>query len=288
MEDRFKNLLMKLGKEISDVIAGSCIDFKKIIEIRITVNNPVFIVTYDKVIRTKKIISITEIKNIFSSLCEFSVHAYTNEICQGFITIEGGIRVGICGTAVYKDEKIYGIKDISSLNIRIPHEILNSAEKIINLVEQGGVLIIGPPCSGKTTILRDISRRYSSEHHTVIVDERNEIAGTCHGEPCFDIGISSVLNGFIKKDGIELAVRAMSPELIICDEFGDENDINSSLFAIKSGTRIAASAHAFDKNDYLNKPFSKKIIKNNIFRYFVFLGKNFKINEIVSNEDFSL
>ncbi len=285
MEKRFVKLLSKLGKEISDTILSYTDNFKKIIEIRITANSPIFIVTYDKIIRTNKNVSISEIKDIFASLCEFSVHAYKNEICRGYITIEGGIRIGICGTALYDKEKIAGIKDVSSLNIRIPHEISNAAEKIIAYAEDSGILVIGPPCSGKTTLLRDLARRYSVTHHTVIVDERGEISGICHGEPSFDVGYSSVLNGFLKKDGVEFAVRSMSPELVICDEFGDKNDIDSAFFAMKSGTKIAASAHAFNKKDFINKPFTEKIIKSGIFGYFVFLEKDFKITEIINSEE---
>ena len=288
MEKRFKKLLDRLGSDISEAILGSCNDFKEIIEIRITVNSPILIVTYNDVIKTEKRVTISELRDVFASLCEFSVHTYKNEICRGFITAEGGIRIGICGTALYENEKISGIKDISALNIRIPHEIFNSSEIIVPLAEKGGILIIGPPCSGKTTILRDASRKYSDKYHTVIVDERCEIAGICRGEASFNIGNSAVLNGFYKKDGIEFAVRSMAPDIIICDEFGDENDIRSAFFAMKSGTKIIASAHAFDKKDFLDKPFSKNIILGGIFSYFVFLGKNFEINEFVSAKEIFL
>ena len=191
-------------------------------------------------------------------------------------------------TSYIHDYRKRQIKDISALNIRIAHEILHSSEIIAPLAEKGGILIIGPPCSGKTTILRDASRKYSDKYHTVIVDERCEIAGICRGEASFNIGNSAVLNGFYKKDGIEFAVRSMAPDIIICDEFGDENDICSALFAMKSGTKIIASAHAFDKKDFLDKPFSKNIILGGIFSYFVFLGKNFEINEIVSAKEIFL
>ena len=284
----FENLLIKLGKEISEPIIYFCPDFDKILEIRITANNPVLIITYDKLINTEKIVTLSEIRNIFASLCEFSVHAYKNEICRGFITIEGGIRIGLCGTALYDNEKISGIKDVSSLNIRIPHEIFGSSEKIIPFLEHGNILIVGPPCSGKTTVLRDVARKYSLNHHTVIIDERGELAGTNHGEVSFDIGNSSVLNNFQKKDGLEFAVRSMSPELIICDEFGGEEDIRSAIFAIKSGAKIAASAHAFDKKDFSDKPFTEKIIEHKLFSYFVFMDKNFEIKEIVSAEELLL
>ena len=97
----------------------------------------------------------------------------------------------------------------------------------------------------------------------------------------FNIGKASVLNGFIKSDGIKSAVRSMAPEIIVCDEFGDENDISSALFAMKSGVNIVASIHAFDKNDLVTKPFFKNIIETGIFRTFVFLNKKHEIYEIL-------
>ena len=286
LENRFKKLFTILENELSEKKIFDNLDFNNIKEIRITVNLPIEIITDEKRFYiNRKRISMSEINSVFSALCEYSVHAYVNEICEGFITYEGGIRTGICGTAVYSDGKICTVKDISSLNIRIPHEIFGISNKIIPFAKNGGILIIGPPCCGKTTVLRDFSRIISENQNVTIVDERMEISGICAGIPFFNIGKSSVLNGYLKNDGIKSAVRSMAPDVIICDEFGDEKDISSALFAMKSGVKIVASMHAFDKNDLIQKPCFKAISDSEIFKTFVFINKKHEIYEILDRKE---
>lgn len=283
-EKRFYKILSVLNDQIFNGI-----DFEKILEIRIVANRLTEIITDDKnYFVGSSPVSIENINEIFSALCEYSVHAYKNEIIEGYITYEGGIRVGICGTAVYSEEKIYTIKDISALNIRIPHQIKGISKKIYPYIEKGGILIIGPPCSGKTTLLRDFSNFAGENFKTTIVDERMEIAGVFKGIPSFDIGNSTVLNGFIKSEGIKIAVRSMSPEIIICDEFGDEKDLSSAFFAMKSGVKIVASMHAFDKKDFISKVFVKKLLESEIFQTFIFINKNHEIFEILDIKDLLL
>ena len=289
MEEHFKNLLSIFENEIGEIEFLKTNDFNKIIEIRLTVNLPIKIITYDEQFYINgEQISISKINAVFSALCEYSVHAYRDEICEGFITSEGGIRTGICGTAVYSDGRIFNIKDISALNIRIPHEIYGISKEVLPFIESGGILIIGPPCSGKTTFLRDFSKLSSEKLNVTVVDERMEIAGICRGIPSFDIGSASVLNGFIKSDGIKSAVRSMAPDIIICDEFGDENDLISALFAMKSGVKIVASMHALDKDDFLSKSFAQKLIEQNIFETFVFINKKHEIFEILNAKELLL
>jgi len=281
---RFYKFLSVLNDQIFNGI-----DFEKILEIRIVANRLTEIITDDKnYFVGSSPVSIEKINEIFSALCEYSVHAYKNEIIEGYITYEGGIRVGICGTAVYSEEKIYTIKDISALNIRIPHQIKGISKKIYPYIEKGGILIIGPPCSGKTTLLRDFSNFAGENFKTTIVDERMEIAGVFKGIPSFDVGNSTVLNGFIKSEGIKIAVRSMSPEIIICDEFGDEKDLSSAFFAMKSGVKIVASMHAFDKKDFISKVFVKKLLESEIFQTFIFINKNHEIFEILDIKDLLL
>ena len=285
MKNAFDKMLSRIGQKYAREVLSLGIEAQYIREIRFAVNEPLWLVTEKgNVFSKSEALSKSDIQEIFAALCEYSVHTYKNEICEGFITAEGGCRVGICGTAVYENEKIIGIKDISSLNIRIPREVFGAADAVIPYFEHG-VLIVGPPCSGKTTLLRDAARQISTKRRVTIVDERMEIAGIYRGEPFFDIGHASVLNGFIKSDGIKIAARAMAPEVIICDEFGDEKDIASALFAMKSGVNIIASMHAFDKNDLLTKPFFDKVLENKIFGHIAFLNKYCKIYEIVRPED---
>lgn len=282
MKKRYEKLISVLGKNFCENL-----DFDKTNEIRIVVNKfPLIISGTKRFFLEKNVFSAFDLNEIFSAFCEYSVHAFKNDICNGFITYEGGIRVGICGTAVYSEEKIYTVKDISALNIRIPHEIKGIAEKIYPYAENGGILIIGPPYSGKTTFLRDFVRICSKNFLVTVIDERMEISGTFRGIPSFDIGNAFVLNGYKKSDGIKSAVRSLAPEIIVCDEFGDENDILSALFAMKSGVKIVASSHAYDFEDFITKPFVKKLLELGIFKTFVFLNKNHEISEIRTEKEF--
>ena len=281
----FNNLINNLGSVGNEIIKHK-IPYEEILEIYISIGQKAKIYTSSSAIEigTERITE-KELSDIFAALCEYSVHTYKKEICEGYITVSGGIRIGICGTAIYDEDKIVGIKHISALNIRIPHEIKGIADKISNLYDNRGILLIGPPCSGKTTMLRDISRKLSLKHRVVIIDERSEISGIFHGIPGFDIGNSAVMDGFIKSDGMIRAIRAMSPEIIICDEFGETKDIESAMFSMKSGAQIIASIHAADKNDFICKVFSDKIIKSGIFEHFVFLNKKFEVYKIMSKEE---
>lgn len=284
--DTFRMLKDNLGEKIYHEIEALGLPAEKINEIRLTVNKPICVFSERTILPLEYITNQKEIEEIFAILCEYSVHAYKNEIIKGFITVRGGIRIGICGTAVYGHNETDNIRYISSLVIRIPHEFIGISEKIAVYENDGGILISGPPCSGKTTMLRDIARRISEESKVIIVDERNEISGMFHGVPGFDIGFCGVMNCFNKPDGIEMAVRSLSPDFIVCDEFGNEDDINSALFAMKSGVKIIASIHAADREDLFEKPFFDKIIKKRIFEHVVFLNKKYEIDEIVRSSEF--
>ena len=262
----YKKLLLKLGETGKDILESK-IPFHDIKEILINVGSKTVIYYQNEHISIgNKIYSQKDIQNIFSVLCDYSVHS----------------------TAIYDEEKIIGIKDISSLNIRIPHEIFGVSDKIFHLHKNGGMLIIGPPCSGKTTLLRDLARKLSEEIKTVIVDERSEIAATVKGMPSFNVGKASVLNEFYKKDGLIFSARAFSPQIIICDEFGGKGDFESSVFAMKSGCNIIASMHAFDFGDFITKPGTYEIIKSGIFRNFIFLGRNCKIEKVMDLEEITV
>ncbi len=149
-----------------------------------------------------------DLENYLNAVCNYSTYSFQEQIKNGFVTIKGGSRIGICGRAVIKNGMVSNIKNITSLNIRIANEFpgcsLHIFEKIKSL--NGGILIAGPPKSGKTTILRDLAKKISTTSidnkfkKVVIADERLEISGTFETSPNFDIGLSDVLNGFSKKD----------------------------------------------------------------------------------------
>ena len=187
-----------------------------------------------------------------------SLYAFEKELKGGFITIKGGHRIGVCGTAVYESNKIKTIKNVSSVIIRIAKTFeLNDdcfTDRIFDGCRVKNTIIAGKPKSGKTTILRSTAKylsdcAFNGKHKKIIkvgiIDERMEIASVLNGENMLDTGINSfVMNGINKTDGCEFMIRAFSPDVIIMDEIWSENDFNAVKRAIGGGCSVICSCHA--------------------------------------------
>ena len=227
----------KVGKLISDTVKNSD-NIRKIIselqEIRIRCNRPIILRLRSCEIVIEYNVLENEILSILEKLCNNSIYAYKTQICEGFITVKGGHRVGITGNCVIENGKIINIKYISSLNFRIAREVIGCSMKIIDKViniEKGSVnntLIVSEPGKGKTTMLRDIIRNISNGiskngidfrgKTCGVVDERGEIAAMYHGIPQNDIGIrKDVIENVNKSIGMKMLIRSMAPKVIACD-----------------------------------------------------------------------
>lgn len=218
-----------------------------IAEIRLRAGRCAAAVTVEgKIIRCSEPFSEKDIADCFAELCRYSVHSFSREIAEGFITLDGGHRVGICGTAVMSGGAVASVKDISSLNIRIAHEVKGCAEELYDRFFSGGLrslLLAGKPMSGKTTVLRDLSRIIGNERRVALIDSRNELSATVRGLPTLDVGENTdVLCGYSKSEGIMTALRSLSPDVIICDEIG--NDFEAVEQCLFCGVKIIAAAHA--------------------------------------------
>ncbi|MCH5350181.1 MAG: Flp pilus assembly complex ATPase component TadA [Oscillospiraceae bacterium] len=217
------------------------------------------------------IVSEQDLRRCFESVCQYSVHSFQSEITNGFITIRGGHRVGICGTSVMRGDTIENVKNISSLNFRIAREVTGCAGDICNRIFSDGlhsVLIAGAPSSGKTTLLRDMARILGERFRTAVIDERGELAAVMNGIPQNNIGINTdVFDGYDKPRGIITALRVMSPQIIICDEIGSDKDLAAIRAASNSGVYVAASVHAAGVDEL-----KRKDIDLDIFDYIVFLS----------------
>lgn len=217
-----------------------------------------------------------DVSETFQNICCYSVYTRQSEINNGFITMKGGHRAGICGTAFYNGENISAIRDISSINMRVAREIKGVSKDILKNVDvkKGGVLICGVPSGGKTTVLRDISRALSIEQNlkVCVVDERGELGGTYSGIVQNDLGLSDVLDGYKKHDGIMHAVRCMSPNVIICDEIGTDDEAEGIKECLNSGVTVIASVHCANIDELLSKPQTYNLISTGAFEYIVFLS----------------
>ena len=216
------------------------------------------------------------ISECFNAVCGYSVYSHINEIKEGFVTINGGHRVGISGTAVVSSGEIINIRDISAVSIRISREIIGCGKYVHSIISasSSGVLICGIPCSGKTTVLRDLARILSFEDRSRVslVDTRGEIAAVYRCEPQMDVGFCDVLNGYPRLEGITQAVKVFAPEYIICDEIGCEEDFTAIRNGVNSGARFVTTAHASSWSELVSKQHIKDILSIGAFEKVVFLS----------------
>lgn len=200
------------------------------------------------------------------TLSEGSIYRYMPTICEGYIITSGGLRVGICGRSVYSDGHISAVEDFTALNLRIPHNILGCADALYRRLSDklASVLIFSPPGEGKTTFARDLALSLSRKYRVAAVDEKCELfpPGSNFADGA---GMLDILRGYRKADGIEIATRTLSPEIIICDEIGAADDIEAILSVQNSGVRLAATVHADDFADLENKPNIKRLLGARVF-----------------------
>ena len=224
-------------------------------------------------------------KNLLESVIlkasNYSIYSVNEDIKKGFITLNGGIRLGICGEIVTENGYIKTMKDFSSINLRFPHEVRNCSLNILNyLIDNGQVLntlVISSPCGGKTTFIRDICYQLGKRDfalNVLILDERNEISASIKGVPTMDVGkFSDILVYSNKKIGFENGIRSMSPNLIVADELGNREDIESVIYASNSGINLLASAHAKNIEELKEKYLFNDVLHKKIFKRIVVLSQ---------------
>lgn len=215
---------------------------KNLQEIRIRCKRPIILKLRQADVLIEYKVSQTEILQTLERLCNNSIYAYKNQICQGFLTVKGGHRIGIAGTAVVENDRMINLKYVTSLNFRIAREVIDCSNQILGQIidrENNTIyttLIVSPPGMGKTTILRDTIRQISNGIPSInfkgktcgVVDERGEIAAMYQGVPQNDIGIrTDVVENISKAKGMKMLIRSMAPEIIACDEIGSREDVEA-------------------------------------------------------------
>ena len=255
-------------------------------EIRIRVQKPIILkLRYEDVV-LNHIVDQREILQTLEKICENSIYAYKNQICEGFITVKGGHRVGITGTAVEENGKIINLKYVTSLNFRIARQVLNCSNKIIKEIldlENHTIfttLIVSPPGKGKTTILRDTIRRISNGMENLnfkgktcgVVDERGEIAAMYKGIPQNDVGMrTDVIENVSKYKGMKILIRTMAPEIIACDEIGSKEDVEAIKEATTAGIKGIFIMHGRNIEDVKNNKEIYQLIENKQIEKIVFI-----------------
>ena len=216
-----------------------------------------------------------ELEECFYQICGYSVYSYEEELASGFVTVEGGHRVGICGTAVWKNGRVETVRDISSISIRVASQQIGCADPAYVFCSQthDNILILSPPGAGKTTLLRDLARRFSYDKKRVcIVDERGEIGAVTNRVSAFDLGdFCDILDRFPKTSGILQAVRTLSPQVVFADELGDACEVDAVVQAMHCGVKVIATAHSADLKDALQRPHLRFLIENGYFTRMILL-----------------
>lgn len=259
-------------------------DFENVEEIRIRVNRPIAIKLTNEIKILEHIVTVQEILETFQKVCENSVYSYKKQICEGFITIKNGHRVGITGNCVIENGQVININYISSLNFRIAREQKGCSNKILKYIidkknnEIYNTLIVSKPGCGKTTILRDIIRNISNNGKTCgLVDERGEIAAMHKGIPQNDVGIlTDVIDNISKSKGMTMLIRSMAPEIIACDEIGSFEDIQAINYAVCSGVKGIFTAHGNSLEELFLNPHISELLKKYIIERIIFLSQEYK------------
>lgn len=282
----------QIASQINSTITQANITYSMLEEIRIRSERPIVLkYANGEIIIDRVIISKDILLEILQCICNNSIYSYQTQICNGYITLVGGHRVGITGSVVIHEGKISNINYISSLNFRISKQIVGASAKILKYVldvENNSIyntLIISPPGAGKTTILRDLIRKISTGMEQIkfkgitvgVVDERGEIASMYKGVPQNDIGIRTDIIDNIKKSlGMTMLIRSMAPQVIVADEIGSSEDVEAINYAICCGIKGIFTAHGGDMKDILLNKSLKDLIESHIFERLIFLNSKVK------------
>lgn len=247
-------------------------------EIRVRAGGRASVLTHEGEVVCPGSISQQQVAQMAEALCEHALYARAEEQRQGFVTLRGGHRMGLCGRVVTHGQSIRALREISSLCVRVAGQWYGAADALIpHLWDEDGrvrsTLIIGLPGMGKTTLLRDACRSLSERGvHMCVVDERSEIAAMCLGVAQLDVGSNTdVLDGCTKEAGLRWMLRAMSPGMLVTDELGGALDAQAVMDAAKSGVGVMASLHGRDLETALSRGALYQLVQNRVFSRYVML-----------------
>jgi len=260
-------------------------------EIRIRLNLPVELIFDDHAEWIEDAIPrVTDATFLINQLSEFSLYRLEDELREGYITIEGGHRVGIAGKVITLESRVKAIQNITFFNIRIAKEKIGVAETVLSQIYDKkylNTLIIGPPQTGKTTLIRDLTRLIStgtgisSAKKVGVVDERSEIGASIKGVPQHNLGLrTDVLDACPKAEGMMMLIRSMSPEVMVVDEIGSQQDIDALMEVLNTGITILCSIHGGSIHELKRRPSLKPIFEQHIFERFIVLKRQTSMGRI--------
>lgn len=275
MNKVLKNLPISIREKILE--SG---ELEKITEIRLRMGKKMYLYYGIDERMIPYVVTREDLINILKNISSNSIYSVQQEINNGFVTLEGGHRIGVVGEVVLKDGGISNIKNISSMNIRIAREHIGISDKlledILNKNEVLNTIILSPPLCGKTTLLRDLIRNISNHGKNIcIVDERNEIAPINASGSVLDIGErTDVISGGIKDLGMRIAVRSMAPNVVCTDEIGTSEDVEALKYLARSGVNFICTMHGGSLKDIENSEVNSLLEKGYIKRVILLSKRN--------------
>ena len=292
-----KQIIRVLSESVQKIIEQERMDFSELQEIRLRIGQPVTVLYQNEELilptmySEKKRLGKQEMKETIEHISNYSLYAYEHELKQGFITIAGGHRVGMAGQVIMEGGKIKNMKYISSINIRVSHEVLDCANKIFPYItynkQMYHTLIISPPRCGKTTLLRDVIRQISDGNRWIkgctvgVVDERSELGGCYLGVIQNNLGMrTDILDRCPKADGMIMLIRSMAPQVVAVDEIGAKEDVHAIEYAMHCGCKMLATAHGDSMEEICKKPIFEKLIREKRFERYVILSNRYRLGGI--------
>ncbi|MCI9023813.1 MAG: stage III sporulation protein AA [Dorea sp.] len=284
-----ERILRVLPKEVRAMLERERLPYAKLQEIRLRTDRPLLLICggKERIIPGQRdgpyIVTREDIKEMIQYVSNYSLYAYEHEMRQGFITIEGGHRVGMAGQTILEDGRVKNLRYVSSVNLRISHEIKGCADPVFPYLVSGHkvchTLIVSPPRCGKTTLLRDVIRQISDGNRWIcgmavgVVDERSEIGGCYMGVPQNQLGDrTDILDCCPKAEGMMMLIRSMGPQVIAVDEIGTAEDVHAVRYAMHCGCRMLATVHADSMEELRKKPILGQLVEQGLFERYILLG----------------
>ena len=287
-----------MALSLRDVLGQLAIDRDKLQEVRLRIGKPLLVlydgneygVTSDGRLtsneRNAYHVSDREIRETMEYISNYSLYAFEDELRQGFITIQGGHRVGVVGKTILEKGSVKVLRYVSSINMRLSHQVTGCGEKYLPYIMDGdsvrNTLIVSPPGCGKTTLLRDLIRIISDGGKTVgVVDERSELGACYLGIPQNDLGLrTDILDCCPKAEGMVMLLRSMAPQVIAIDEIGLKEDVTALHYVQNCGCKLLATVHGEDMEDVRMRPIIGELVRCKMFERYLVMGKEF-IGQVV-------